>query len=102
MLFHKDTQWVLPTLVEQGYNTLAPAGPRRDTQYSPRGPPAQETCRRLPQIKERTAVTSGQLTIGEEPSVDHQQFICSLRNHIMDQCTVGTREPVKNLVEPVD
>ena len=71
----------------QGYNTLARAGPRRDTQYSPWGHPAQETCR-LPQIKERTAVTSGQLTIGEEPSVDHQQLICSLRNHIIDQCTI--------------
>ena len=83
-VFHKDPYpaW------QQVYNTLAPAGPRREEGYPvlPAGP-AQETCR-LPQIKERAAVTGGQLNIGGEPSVDHQQFICSLRNHIVDQCTI--------------
>ena len=89
-VFHKDT---LPIRKDtyppwwQGYNTLAPAGPRKEGYPLLPAGPAQETCR-LPQIKERTAVTGGQLNIGEEPSVDHQQFICSLRNHIVDQCTI--------------
>ena len=84
---------------------------------TPRGAhPAQETCR-LPQIKERAAVTGGQLTIGEEPSVDHQQFICSKPHrgppvHHIAQLTSKkpaagqqhqwTRELVDSLVEPVD
>ena len=101
----------------QGYNTLTPADPRREGGYPvlPAGL-AQETCR-LPQIKERAAVTSGQLTIGEEPSVDHQQFICSKPHrgppvHHIAQLTSKkpaagqqhqwTRELVDSLVEPVD
>ena len=84
MLFHKDT---LPTLVA-GLQYSDSSRPKKGRRYPvlPAGL-AQETCR-LPQIKERAAVTGGQLNIGEGPSVDHQQFICSLRNHIVDQCTI--------------
>ena len=126
-VFHKDTVPIRKDTYPpwwQGYNTLAPAGPRKEgTQYYPRGPPRRHADYHKLRSGQRWPVASWILgrdhqlitsssyahiettssTSAPLRSIDHVDQLTgkkSAARHQQPSLKQWTREPVDNLMEP--